>query len=340
LKIKKFLNWHLALIIILIVEFTIFSFLNPYFLNIDNLLFNVADFLYIALAALPMTLVIVTGGIDISVGSVMGLGSIVTALLWAKGIHIGLASIFGLGAGAAAGFLNGFLVVLTGVNPLVITLGSSFLISGVSLILSGMAGATGFEGISGLPMTFSNIANGYTFDVPNPVWILLIAFVLFYIILHKTKYGEYLYLIGMNPEAAKYSGISVKKILIFTYTLMGIGGAFSGIMLTSYFTSARADLGSGSALSVVTVAVLGGASIYGGKGTMIGTFIASLFIGYLKYGLQMAGISSQETQVFLGVVLIGTISGRFFWDIYTNVRKNKKALQKREKLISQKGENV
>ncbi len=326
MKLKKMLNWQLALLGMLVIEFAIFGSMSPYFLNLDNLLYNVGDFLYIALAALPMTLVIITGGMDISVGATMGLGSIVTALLWAKGMNIWIAGVFGLGSGAAAGLLNGSLILLTGVNPLVITLGSSFLISGVSLILSGLAGATGFEGISGLPEQFSNVANGYTFNIPNPVWILLVAAVLFYVILHKTNYGKKLYLIGNNPDAAKYSGISIKKNIIITYVIMGIMGAFSGIMLTSYFTSARADLGGASALSVVTCAVLGGASIYGGEGSILGTFIASLFIGYLKYGLQMVGVSSQETQVFLGVVLIAAISSRFFWAKYSASYRNRRAL--------------
>lgn len=325
---KKLMNWQLALLLLMVVEFTIFGILNPYFLNIDNLLYSVGDFLYIALAALPMTLVIITGGIDISVGATMGLGSIVTALLWVKGMHIGAATVFGLLSGAGAGLLNGFLILLTGVNPLVITLGSSFLISGVALILSGRAGATGFEGISGLPEGFSNIANGYTFNVPNPVWILIAVAIVFYILLHRTKYGKNLFLIGTNPEAAKYSGISVKKNIIITYVLMGMSAAFSGIMLTSYFTSARADLGGDSALSVITCAVLGGASIYGGVGSIFGTFIASLFIGYLKYGLQMVGVSSQATQVYLGFILIAAIAGRFFWDLYSRKLRNKKALKK------------
>jgi len=326
--VKKIFNWQFALILLLVGEFTIFGILNPYFLILDNLLYSVGDFLYIALAALPMTLVIITGGIDISVGAIMGLGSIVTALLWVKGMSIWIAMFLGLGAGAGAGLLNAILILITGVNPLVITLGSSFLISGLSLILSGQAGATGFEGISGLPRAFSKIANGYIFNIPNPVWILIIVSIIFFIVLHKTKFGKNLYLIGTNPQAAKYSGISVGKNIVATYMIMGTTGAFSGIMLTSYFTSARADLGGGSALSVITCAVLGGASIYGGTGSIIGTIIASLFIGYLKYGLQMVGVTSQATQVYMGLVLIAAISVRYFWNIYSNRVKNKKALSK------------
>lgn len=314
--------WILALIMFIVIEFSIFGALNPYFLNLDNLLYSVGDFLYIGIAALPMTLVMVTGGIDISIGATMGLASITTALLWYKGMNVWLATIFGSLSGGLVGFLNGFLVVLTGVNPLVITLGSSFLISGVALILSGLAGATGFEGISGLPMGFSNLANGVIFGVPNPVWILLITTIVFYIVLHLTKFGRQIFLVGINPNAAIYSGIKVKMITILTYVIMGAGAALSGILLTSYFTSARSDLGADSALSVITCVVLGGASINGGTGSIVGTLLASLFIGYLKYGLQMIRVSSQATNVYMGVVLILAISGRHFWDIYSNKLKN------------------
>ncbi len=317
--------WIGALVLFVVIEFAIFGTLNPHFLNLDNLLYSVGDFLYIAIAALAMTLVMVTGGIDISIGATMGLASITSALLWYKGMNIWLATVLGLAAGGIVGFFNGFLVVLTAVNPLVITLGSSFLISGIALILSGQAGATGFEGICGLPQGFCNFANGLLLGIPNPVWILIGLTLFFYILLHSTKFGRELFLIGTNPQAATYSGIKVKNRLVLTYIIMGIGAALSGILLTSYFTSARSDLGSDSALSVITCVVLGGASINGGTGSIVGTLLASLLIGYLKYGLQMIRVSSQATNVYMGAVLILAISGRYFWELYLNHLKNRQA---------------
>lgn len=321
--IKK-LGWKTTLLTLLIIELIFFGLLNPRFLNINSLLYNVGDFLYIAVAALGMTMILASGGIDISAGATMGLASIVAAILWTKGVNIWVASILGIVAGGGVGFVNGFLIILTEINPLVITLGNSFLVSGLSLIVSGFAGATGFEGISGLPMSFGNLINGMILGVPNSVWILLIMSTIFYIILHKTKFGRYMYLIGMNPDAADYSGINVNKLVIYNYIIMGMVAASSGIFLTSYFTSARADLGGGSELSVITAAVLGGASIYGGKGSIIGTVLASFLIGYLKYGLQMIRVSSQATNVYLGLILIATISGRYFWGKYSSARENKK----------------
>ncbi len=330
---RKLFNWQSTLVLLIVIEFAIFGSLNSRFLNTMNLLYSIGDFLYIAIAALPMTLIIVSGGIDISVGSIMGLSSIITGLVWVKTSNIALAIILGLGVGTLAGMLNGVLILITQVNPLVITLGGSFLFAGLALTLSGLAGSTGFEGIGGFPDSFINIANGTLFNIPNPVWILLVLVIIFYILLHRTKFGRYLFLIGMNPQAARYTGINVSKMTIYNYALSGLGAAISGILLASYFTSARSDLGADAPLTVITCAVLGGANIYGGEGSIIGTFFASLLIGYLKYGLQMVNITSHQTSVFLGLVLIASISGRYFWEIISTNIKNKRAIKEAKSKI-------
>ena len=325
--LKKYLAWPSILILLIITEFGIFGTLNSRFLNMSNLLYSIGDFLYIAIAALPMTLIIVSAGIDISIGAIMGLGSILTGLIWVKTGNIALAVLAGLAGGAVSGAINGSLILITQVNPLVITLGSSFLFSGLALTLSGLAGSTGFEGIGGFPDSFVNIANGEVFGLPNPVIILVGLIILFYLTLHHTKFGRCLYLIGMSSEGARYSGLPTVKIVITNYIISGVVAAFAGIMLASYFTSSRSDLGADAPLTVITCAVLGGASIYGGTGSIIGTALASLLIGYLKYGLQMIRITSHQTNVFLGIVLIASISGRYFWEQFSSRRKNKMALK-------------
>lgn len=309
------------------MELLIFGSINPRFVNIYNLLYSIGDFLYIAIAALPMTMIIVSGGIDISVGSTMGLSAVITGLVWIGTSNIWLAIVSGLLGGALAGGLNGLLIVITQVNPLVITLGSSFLYAGAALSLSGLAGTTGFEGIGGFPDSFVNIANGTILTIPNPVWILLVLVIVFYILLHRSKFGRYLFLIGMNPEASKYTGVKVERLLISNYMISGLGGALGGILLASYFTSARSDLGADAPLTVITCAVLGGANIYGGEGRIGGTVLASLLIGYLKYGLQMVNITAHQTNVFLGLLLIISISGVFFWGKYNDIYKNRRAFK-------------
>ncbi|CAM4385208.1 autoinducer 2 import system permease LsrD [Bacillus manliponensis] len=297
-------RWEGVLLLLLIIEFFLFSFLNPDFFNIENILFSMNDFIFITIAAIPMTLVIVTGGIDVSVGSIMGLTSIIIGVLWMNGIPILLAVIIALCMSTLAGLLNGLIIQLTGVEALVVTLGTMFLYAGVALVISGGSNATGYEGISGLPDSFVQLANGTFLGVPNLLWILVVLTVLFSILLHQTKYGRYVMLTGVNEKAAKYSGIGTKKVIVLAYVLSGLGGGLGGTFLTAYFGSARSDLGNEAILPVITAVVLGGALITGGKGSIIGTVLASIFIGIMQYGLQMSGLTNEQSNVAVGVVLI------------------------------------
>ena len=312
IKVKNF-SWEYVLIILLFLEMAFFGALNPHFLNVRNLLFTVNDFIYIGIAALPMTIVIISGGIDVSIGSVMGFASIVLGFFWAKGTNIWISMIITLAAGLLVGFFMGFLIVWTNIQPLIITLGGMFLFSGLSVVLSGQLGVSGFEGVSGLPDSFSKIVNGYILGIPNGVWIFVAFTFIFMVILHKTRYGRYVYLIGINQNAAKYSGINVNIVKIFSYMLSGLGASISGIVLTSYFTSARADLGNDSLLPVITSVVLGGTNIMGGEGSILGTSIAVLFIGFMRYGLQQAKIPSEQADVFIGLVLILAVGARIWF---------------------------
>ncbi|MFD1357883.1 ABC transporter permease [Fictibacillus halophilus] len=304
---KLFLVWETFLTFFLLFIVLIFGLITPGFLDVNNLLYSMNDFAYIALAAIPMTFVIITGGIDVSVGSIMGLSSITLGVLWMNGINIWIALIITLLISIAAGFINGFIVANTTVQPLVVTLGGMFLFSGIALVLSGGSSASGYEGISGFPSSFVELANGQLLGIPNSIWILLASILLFGAVLHLTRYGRNVYLVGINIKAARFSGISTKWTLLSTYMLSGLGGGISGIILTSYFSSARSDLGADAVLPIITAVVLGGTSIYGGKGSIIGTAIASLIIGIMQYGLQMASMTSQQTSVVIGLMLIFSV---------------------------------
>lgn len=302
--IKKLLKWELALFIFLFVEILLFSQLSSNFLDVTNLLYSINDFAYIALAAIPMTFVFITGGIDVSVGSIMGLSSITIGVLWMNGMNIWLAFVITLVIAVLAGLVNGVLVALTNVQPLVVTLGGMFLFSGIALVLSGGSKASGYEGISGFPDEFVEIANGEILSIPNPLWLLIAFMILFGVLLHLTRYGRNVCLVGINIKAARYTGIRTKWIVMSTYMLSGLGGGLSGVILTSYFSSARSDLGAEVVLPIITAVVLGGTSIFGGKGSVIGTAVASIVIGMMQYGLQMANITSQQTDVVIGSMLI------------------------------------
>ncbi|PDZ69354.1 autoinducer 2 import system permease LsrD [Bacillus cereus] len=323
-SMKYLYRWEVVLIVLLLLEFILFSFINSDFLNISNLLFSTNDFLFIAIAAIPMTFVIVTGGIDVSVGSIMGLTSILIGVLWMNGIPILLAVIIALIISCLAGALNGIIIKMTDVEPLVVTLGTMFLYGGIALIISGGAGASGYEGISGLPETFVQLANGSFIGIPNLLWILIVLTVLCTLLFHRTVYGRHVKLTGANENAAKYTGVKTKKVVIIAYILSGLGGGLGGTFLTAYFGSARADMGSETILPIITAVVLGGTLITGGKGSIIGTVLASIFIGLMQYGLQMTGLTNEQSNVVIGILLILSVIMRHFklHQFKTGKRKN------------------
>ncbi|AAP26796.1 MULTISPECIES: ABC transporter permease [Bacillus] len=309
---KYVYRWEGVLIVLLLIEFILFSLINSDFLNISNLLFSTNDFLFIAIAAIPMTFVIVTGGIDVSVGSIMGLTSILIGVLWMNGISILFAVIISLIISCLAGALNGFIIKMTDVEPLVVTLGTMFLYGGIALVISGGAGASGYEGISGLPDAFVQLASGSFIGIPNLLWLLIVLTVLCAVLFHRTIYGRHVKLTGANENAAKYTGIMTKKVVIIAYMLSGLGGGLGGTFLTAYFGSARADMGSETILPIITAVVLGGTLITGGKGSIIGTVLASIFIGLMQYGLQMTGLTNEQSNVVIGIILILSVIMRHF----------------------------
>ena len=309
---KYVYRWEGVLIVLLLVEFILFSLINSDFLNISNLLFSTNDFLFIAIAAIPMTFVIVTGGIDVSIGSIMGLTSILIGVLWMNGIPILFAVIIALIISCLAGALNGLIIKMTDVEPLVVTLGTMFLYGGIALVISGGAGASGYEGISGLPDTFVQLANGSFIGIPNLLWLLIVLTVLCTVLFHRTIYGRHVKLTGANENTAKYTGIKTKKVVIIAYILSGLGGGLGGTFLTAYFGSARADMGSETILPIITAVVLGGTLITGGKGSIIGTVLASIFIGLMQYGLQMTGLTNEQSNVVIGIILILSVIMRHF----------------------------
>ncbi len=338
--LRKLKSWEFSLGILLIVEILVLGAINPTFLNVENLLYSTSDFMHILFAALPLTLVIITGGIDISGVSVMGLTSIVLGLGWVAGLNIWVAVIVALTVGLLAGLLNGLFTAHTDIHPLVITLGTLFMYAGIAAGLPGLLDALGFEaygvagfsaymyeGITGLPHSFNNLAHGGVGWVPYPLIFVLAFALLLSLLLHKTRFGRYLYLIGVNQPAAQYTGIPVKKSLVVAYTLSSFGAAIAGVMLTSYFTSARSDLGSEALLPIITAVVLGGTDIMGGSGTILGTLLAGIFIGYLRQGLLALGVTSDVVPVVVGLLLVVVVAAKILVTRFNEYRINRQALK-------------
>lgn len=304
------LNWESALLILLVLEILLFGAINPRMLDINMLLFSTSDFICIGIVALPLTLVIISGGIDISLGSTIGLCAIALGVLMQSGVPMGVAIVLTMALGLACGFLNAALIHYTGISPLVITLGTLYLYGGGALLLSGMAGATGYEGIGGFPDSFTAFANATLLGLPVPLVMFLLITLFFWVLAHRARFGRHLFLLGQNARAARYAALPVNGMLYGVYGLVGLASAIAAVVLVSYFGSARSDLGRDLLMPALTAAVLGGANIYGGSGSVVGTALAALLVGYLQQGLQMVGIPNQVSSALSGALLIVVVIGR------------------------------
>lgn len=303
-------NWELALLALLVLEILLFGALNPRMLDANMLLFSTSDFICIGIVALPLTLVIISGGIDISLGSTIGLCAIALGVLMQSGVPMGVAIVLTLALGLACGFLNAALIHYTGISPLVITLGTLYLYGGGALLLSGMAGATGYEGIGGFPDSFTAFANATLLGLPVPLVMFFVITLFFWVLAHRARFGRHLFLLGQNARAARYAALPVNGMLYGVYGLVGLASAIAAVILVSYFGSARSDLGRDLLMPALTAAVLGGANIYGGSGSVVGTALAALLVGYLQQGLQMVGIPNQVSSALSGALLIVVVIGR------------------------------
>jgi AI-2 transport system permease protein len=312
LKKKLSFKWEFSLLILLVCEVILFGILNPRFLRPIVLFGSINDFISMSIVSLFVTMVIITGGIDIQAGAIIGLSSIVVGVLWQQaGMNIWVACVFAIVAGMLCGLLSGFFIAYTKVQAMVVTLGGSFLYSGLAVSITRIAKVELYKGICGFPKAFTAFTKYRFFKVvPVQLLIFIILTLIAAFILHKTKYGKYIYLCGINQQAAEYSGINTRFIMMTTYALSGAGAAIAGIILTSYLGTAKADFGKELTLSIITTVVLGGTAITGGKGGIIGTALAALVIGVMRFGLSMAGLNTQYLDIPVGILLITAVGIR------------------------------
>ena len=284
---------------ILLVALIILGVLNNRFLTLDNLLNQGRLTTEVGLIALPMTFIIIAGGIDLSVGSIVGLCAIMLGYSWKNfGFPLPLAICFSLGIGAAAGFLNGLVITKVKVPPLIMTIATLALYRGLA------EGISQAHSVRGYPQWFYFIGQSDLFGVPAQLWLLLIAIVVAGIALDRTTFGRTLYAIGSNETAARFSGLAVDRVKLIIYTLSGLMAGLSACVLVSRVTTTRSDMGSGYELDVIAAVVLGGTSIFGGIGTIWGTIVGIAMIQLLKNGLALTGVKGDATIVVIGAVLI------------------------------------
>lgn len=310
---KQFLRWETFLVLVILLEFLVFGSLNPKFLNMKRLFSGLNQFIPVCIISLFVTFVMITGGIDIQAGSIVGLTSITVGVLWHDAnLNIFVACILALIGGALCGALSGFFVAYTGVQPMVVTLGGSFLYSGLALAVSNMSSNAAYQGISDFPEAFRALSKTQLFDaVPMQFVIFFVLVIVSYVLLHRTNYGRKIFLCGVNPNAAEFSGINTRAVVMSTYMLSGLSAAMAGILLTAYLGTAKADMGSEYTLPIITAVVLGGTSNLGGSGGVIGSALAALAVGFLRIGLSLNGMSTQYLDIPVGILLVVTVSFRF-----------------------------
>lgn len=284
-------------LIILVVVITILnsSFIEPS--NIFNLLRQVS---INGLIAFGMTFVILTGGIDLSVGSILALSSALTALLITSGIDPVIALIIGSLIGLVLGAINGALITFGKMAPFIATLATMTIFRGLTLVVTDGNPITNL----GNSYPFQLFGKGYFFGVPVPAVTMLIVFAILYFILHKTVFGKHTYAIGGNEKAAFISGIKVNRVKILIYSISGLMAAIAGGILTSRLNSAQPTAGASYELDAIAAVVLGGTSLTGGKGRIFGTLVGVLIIGVLNNGLNLLGVSSFYQQVIKGIVIL------------------------------------
>lgn len=284
----------------LILIVVIISVMSPNFLTLNNLLNVLRQVSINALIAFGMTFVILTGGIDLSVGSILALTGAVTAGFLASGMDPMLAMFLGLILGAILGAINGIIISKGNVAPFIATLATMTIYRGLTLVYT--------EGrpISGLgdSLSFQLIGKGYFFGIPVPVITMAIAFGVLYFVLKKTTFGRRVYAVGGNEEASRLSGIKVDRIKVYVYALTGTLAALASLILTSRLNSAQPTAGNMFELDAIAAVVLGGTSLTGGRGWIVGTLIGALIIGVLNNGLNLIGVSSFFQQVVKGAVIL------------------------------------
>ncbi len=301
---RRILGWftgikELNILIALVLLCVLLAFLSPVFFTANNLLGVARAFSLTAIAAIGQTMVIITGGIDLSAGSIIGLSSLSTGLLLVNGWPAIPAILAGLAVGTAFGACNGLLITRLGLPPFIATLGTLSIGRGLIYVIT-----------QGYPVTaprdplLLQIGQGYVGRVPMPVIIMVVITIFAGLFLSRSTLGRYIYAVGGNEEAARLAGINVNRVKMFVYTTSGFLASVSGIILLSRLVSAQPTAGLGQELPVIAASIIGGTSLIGGEGTALGAVLGAAIVGVLENGIVLLGINTYAQQVVTGAVIL------------------------------------
>ncbi len=276
----------------------VFAILSPWFFNFNNLMTIASNIAFIGLMAATQTPLIIAGGLDLSVAAIAGLAGVVIALLNGAGVDIWVATVVALALGSAIGAVNGLLVTKVGINPLIATLGMMSVIEGMALVLTG-----GLTQPLFVP-DFNVLGSGRLAGIPIPALFMLAVFLVTGWMLMRSPFGRFVYATGGNAEAARLVGVPVDRTRIILYAFSGFSGALSGVILAAMLGASAPTVASASLLTVIAAVILGGTSLLGGRGSLVGTLIAVFILGTLNNALVLLAVSSFWQKVTTGVVLL------------------------------------
>jgi len=298
-KIKRLFAFReTGILLVLIIICVVLSIISPNFLTEKNIMNVARQFSVIAIISVGMSYVIITAGIDLSVGSNVAFSGCLTALALVNGWPIPLCILIGVVAGTVLGLLNGLLIVKLNLAPFIATLGTMGIARGLVLAIT-----KGYP-IQPFPESFEVIGRGFVGPLPIPVIIMLFIVIIGHILLNKTTLGRYIFYVGSNPTAARLSGIKVNKIITFAYTAAGLLSGLASVVLISRLTSAQSNMGSGFELDAIAAVVIGGTSLSGGEGSVLGSLIGAALMGVIRNALILLGVNVYWQQVVIGIVIV------------------------------------
>jgi rhamnose transport system permease protein len=302
MTLSRLLRHETILAVLLAAALILLARQSDRFFTTDNLLNQGRLMAEVGLVALPMTFVIVTGGIDLSVGSIFGLAAILLGVFWKNlGVPLPLAMAAAVLVGGVGGLVNGFIITRFRVPPLIATLATLALYRGLA------EGISQARSVRGYPDWFFVFGQGELLGVPSQLWLLVILTVAAAIMLGLTTFGRTVYAIGSNETAARFSGLHVDRAKMVIYGCSGLVAGLAGVIFVSRVSTTRSDMGTGLELDVITAVVLGGTSIFGGRGTIAGTALGLALMQALKDGLSLSGVKGDGTIVVIGLVLIAAV---------------------------------
>lgn len=310
-NIKRFFNRiisfrELWIFLSLVLMCIFLSFSSEYFFTVNNLLNVIRQVSIIAIIAIGATLVIITGGIDLSVGSIVAVIGVVVALSVQLGINVWASFLIGILAGVVIGVVNGLIITRLKISPVITTLAMMMILRGLTYVLSGA------RPLYNLPEHFQFLGAGYLGPIPIPIIIVAVLYVCFHILLTRTRLGRYIRAVGGNELASEHTGINVRNVKLIVYIIAAVLASIGGIILASRLGSAQPTAGVYLEFSVISAALLGGTSLAGGEGTMLGTLIGALIIGVIANGLNLLNVDAFYHQIVKGlVILIAVLIDRF-----------------------------